>query len=135
MDSIALSDAMIHDLATPIAQQLRAAIPTTTCPDLATLEHTLQALGRRVLGAALTQVVTQVVAEQAATLPRPTTCAHCGGRLRLVHGARPRHLRGLVGDLTFRRPTFVCRACHRGSVKSYHRLSTGRSQGEMRSTS
>ena len=114
VDRTELSEAIIQDLGAILAEELRAAAPELLTADLDGLEARLQQVSRVVCGATLERVL----AVRAVPVPRGERppCPACGGRLRLVDQARARHLQGLTGDVTLRRPTYVCmRAdCGRG---------------------
>jgi hypothetical protein len=104
MDRRELSEAIIHDLSALFEAEVRAAGPALLAADLDGMEQRVQQLSRRVCGALLERVLT-VRAEVPAARP---PCPACGGLLRLVERARGRHLQGLMGDMTLRRPTYVC---------------------------
>jgi hypothetical protein len=113
MDSTDLSEDSIHEVGVLFEEALRAAAATMRTDDLAGLERRLQVVGRAVLG----QVVERVLAGRAARegverLP----CPHCGGPMRRVDLARPRHIQGVVGDYTIRRAYDLCDACRRGQA-------------------
>src|SRR5437588_2881177 len=103
MDRSELSEAIIHDLSTLFEAEVRAAGPALLAADLDGMEQRVQQLSRRVCGALLERVLT-VRAEVPAARP---PCPVCGGLWRLVEQARGRHLQGLTGDMTLRRPTYV----------------------------
>ena len=81
--------------------------------DLGTIETQAQQVFRRLGGALLGRLAQLRVAAQAG---RPARCPQCAGPLRLVDGARPRFLQGLVGEATVRRPYYHCEACHQGTA-------------------
>jgi Uncharacterised protein family (UPF0236) len=112
MDRSELSEAIIHELGALFEAEVRAAGPALLAADLDGMEQRVQQLSRRVCGALIERVLA-VRAEAPAARP---PCPACGGLLRLVERARGRHLQGLTGDVTLRRPTYVCTRtqCGRG---------------------
>ena len=111
MDRATLSDAIVEELGAYLVSTLRQAAPALLTADLDGIEQQLQELSRRVLG----RVVEQTVAVRAAGQPLvPPPCAQCAGPLRLIDWARARHLQGLVGEYTVRRPYWHCARCHQG---------------------
>jgi len=104
MDRRDLSEAIIQELGTILAEELRAAGPELLRADLDGIEARLQAVSRRVCGATLERVLAVRVAPHGERAPCPAR----GGLLRLVAQARGRALQGLTGDATLVRPTYVC---------------------------
>jgi len=122
MDRTELSEDSIHEVGTLFEAALREAAGEMSTDDLAGLERRLQAVGRTVLG----QVVERVLALRAAREGgerRP--CPHCGGPMRRVDRARERHIQGVVGDDTIRRPYDLCDACRRGQAPLDARIGLG----------
>ena len=111
MDRSILSEAIIQEMATAFAEELRA-VTVGPLADLETIERRLQAMGRRVFG----QVVSTLVRIQGEEMARPPARTQCGGALRLSGHGRMRHARGLVGDMTLERAAYVCVLCHRGMI-------------------
>ncbi|MGH3182517.1 MAG: ISKra4 family transposase, partial [Streptosporangiaceae bacterium] len=112
MDRLELPEASIQELGAILEEELRVAAPELLTADLDGLEARLQQVSRTVCGATLERVLA-VRAVPRGERPR---CPACGGLLRLVDGARARHVQGVTGEATLRRPTYVCtRAdCGRG---------------------
>ncbi len=110
MDRVDLSDAIIQELATVFADELRGMTREMWQGDLETLERGMQQMSRRVYG----QTVSALLQVRAEEMERPGACEACGGRLRLSGAKRVRQARGLVGDITLCRAAYVCLACHRG---------------------
>jgi hypothetical protein len=110
MDRGELSEAIIQELAALWADALRAAAPELLTADLDGIEARLQQVNRTVCGATLERVLAVRAVPRGERPPGPT----CGGLLRLVDQARARHLQGLTGEATLRRPTYVC--VHAGGV-------------------
>jgi hypothetical protein len=112
MDRGELSEAIIQELAAIWADELRAAAPELLTADLDGIEARLQQVNRKVCGATLERVLAVRAVPRGERPPCPT----CGGLLRLVDQARARHLQGLTGEATLRRPTYVCTRveCGRG---------------------
>ena len=83
----------------------------------------MQQVSRRVCGALLERVL---AVRAQAPIARPP-CPACGGLLRLVEQARGRHLHGLTGDVTLRRPTYACTrtACGQGYAPLDDQLGRG----------
>jgi hypothetical protein len=104
MDRSELSETIVHEVSALFAAEVRAAGPALLVADLDGMEQRVQQLSRRVCGALLERVL--AVRAQAPAVRPP--CPACGGLLRLVEQARGRHLQGLTGDVTLRRPTYVC---------------------------
>jgi hypothetical protein len=113
MDRAILSDSIVEELGAVFVRALRAAGPTLVTTDLDGIEQHLQDLSRRVLGPVAEQTVAAIAAAQPTEPPR---CAHCQQPMRLVEEARARHLQGLVGEYTLRRPYWHCAPCHRGAA-------------------
>jgi hypothetical protein len=113
MDRASLSDAIVEELGAVFVQALRAAGPGLVAADLDGIEQQLQALSRAVLGPVVEQTVAAIAAAQPAEPPR---CAQCQQPLRLVEAARARHLQGLVGEYTLRRPYWHCPPCQQGAA-------------------
>src|SRR5438105_11993948 len=103
MDRGELSETIVHELGALFEAEVRAAGPALVAADLDGMEQRAQQLSRRVCGALLERVVAVRAQAPAARPP----CPACGGLLRLVERARERHLQGLTGDMTLRRPTYV----------------------------
>lgn len=78
------------------------------------LETRVQALGREVLGAVLSEAVRRVPE------PRPQTC-DCGRRLR-AKGRQKRQQETRVGALHWQREYYYCRHCRRGHYPLDERL-------------
>src|SRR2546421_273225 len=123
MDRSELSETIVHELGALFEAEVRAAGPVLVAADLDGMEQRVQQLSRRVCGALIERVLA-VRAE--APAPRPP-CPACGGLLRLVEQARGRHLQGLTGDVTLRRPTYVCTrtACGQGYAPLDEQLGLG----------
>jgi hypothetical protein len=122
MDRQDLSEDSIHEVGVLFEEALRAAAVAMSMDDLAGLERRLQAVGRAVLG----QVGERVLAGRAAReggerLP----CPHCAGPMRRVDLARARHIQGVVGDYTIRRPYDLCDACRCGQAPLDVRVGLG----------
>lgn len=113
MDSTLLSDAIVEELGAEFVRALRTVGPTLGGTDLDGLEQQLQALGRRVLGPVAEQIVAAIAAAQPLAPPQ---CLRCEQPMRLVETARARHLQGLVGEYTLRRPYWHCAPCQQGSA-------------------
>jgi hypothetical protein len=123
MDRGALSGAINQGLGAVFTEALAAAVPTLLTADRDGIERCVQAVGRQGLG----RVVEQVVAARAAALdPAAPACAQRGAPTRCVGRARPRRLRGLVGDSTLRRPSYACAACRHGRAPLAAQLGLGR---------
>lgn len=120
MDRIELSGSIIAELGAIFTGALERQAETLLGGDLAELETRLQALGRVVLGA----VVERVVAVRAAATPVPV-CPGCGQGMRCAERARPRQVRGLVGDSTLRRPYYHCPSCQQGQAPLDEALGLG----------
>src|SRR2546423_9240758 len=123
MDRSELSETIVHERGALFEAEVRAAGPVLVAADLDGMEQRVQQLSRRVCGALIERVLA-VRAE--APAPRPP-CPACGGLLRLVEQARGRHLQGLTGDVTLRRPTYVCTrtACGQGYAPLDEQLGLG----------
>jgi hypothetical protein len=104
MDRGELSEAIIQELGEVLKAEMRAAGPELLTADLDGMEQRLQQVSRRICGVALERVLAVRAVPQGERPP----CPLCGGLLRLVEQARQRHLQGLTGDATLRRPTYVC---------------------------
>jgi Uncharacterised protein family (UPF0236) len=104
MDRGELSETIVHEVSALFAAEVRAAGPALLAADLDGMEQRVQQLSRRVCGALLERVLAVRAQAPAARPP----CPACGGLLRLVEQARGRHVQGLTGDVTLRRPTYVC---------------------------
>jgi hypothetical protein len=122
VDRATLSDAMVEELGAYFVSTLRQAAPALLTADLDGIEQQLQALSRRVLGRVVEQTVAARAAEQP-LVPRP--CAQCAGPLRLIDQARARHLQGLVGEYTVRRPYWHGARCHQGVAPLDEHLGLG----------
>lgn len=121
MDSENLSATIIDELGEMFTKALTEAGPTLFSQDLDGIEQTLQDLSRRVLGRVVEAVVTSVAARCSVQAP---LCATCHQPMRLV-ALRERHLQGLVGDYTLRRPYFACSRCHTGQAPVDEQLGLG----------
>lgn len=84
---------------------------TLTEGTLSGIEGCLQQVLRRVGGALVEQFAQLRLAALAQTVP---TCPRCQGAVRLVDGARPRTLEGVVGPFRLERPWYHCAACGHG---------------------
>lgn len=84
---------------------LEETVPTLLDADLAAIEQRVQQMSRRLWG----QLVELVLVQRARQAPRPLRCAECGAAL--CRRERERHLQGLVGDYTVRRPWYWCAGC------------------------
>jgi hypothetical protein len=104
MDRGERSETIVHEVSALFAAEVRAAGPALLAADLDGMEQRVQQLSRRVWGALLERVLAVRAPAPAARPP----CPACGGLLRLVEQARARHLHGRTGDVTLRRPTYVC---------------------------
>jgi hypothetical protein len=104
MDRTELSEAIIQELGAVFAEEIRTAGPELLRADLDGIEARLQQVTRTVCGATLERVLAVRAVPQGERPP----CPACGSLLRLVDQARARHLQGLTGDATIRRPTYVC---------------------------
>ena len=129
MDRSELSETILHELSVLLAAEVRAAGPALLAADLDGMEQRVQQLSRRVCGALLERVLA-VRAQRAQRAQAPTArppCPACGGLLRLVKRARGRHLHGLTGDVTLRRPTYACTrtACGQGYAPLDDQLGLG----------
>ena len=122
MDSVLLSDAIVEELGAEFGRALRTAWPTLISTDLDGIEQQLQEIGRRVLGPVAEQTVAAIAAAQPAA---PPPCPRCEQPLRLVEPARARHLQGLVGEYTLRRPYWHCARCQQGVAPLDERLGLG----------
>src|SRR5438270_7922152 len=122
MDSTLLSDAIVEELGAVFVRALRTVGPTLGCTDLDGLEQQLQVLGRRVLGPVAEQIVAAIAAAQPLAPPQ---CLRCEQPMRLVEPARARHLQGLVGEYTLRRPYWHCAPCQEGVAPLDERLGLG----------
>jgi hypothetical protein len=113
MDRATLSDSIVEELGAVFVRALRAAAPALVATDLDGIEQQLQGLSRAVLGPVAEQTVAAIAAAQPSAPPR---CAQCQQPMRLVEQARARHLQGLVGEYTLRRPYWHCAPCHQGAA-------------------
>jgi hypothetical protein len=84
---------------------------TLTSTDLGQIEGCLQEVLRAVGGALVAGLARRRLAALAS---RDGQCPRCGGAVRLVAGARPRTLVGLVGEVRLHRPWYHCAACRQG---------------------
>jgi len=122
MDREDLSADSIHEVGVLFEAALRAAAVEMRTDDLAGLERRLQAVGRVVLGQVIERVLARRAAREGAErLP----CPHCGGPMRRVDLQRTRHIQGVVGDDTIRRPYDLCDACRRGQAPLDVRIGLG----------
>jgi hypothetical protein len=122
MDSVLLSDAIVEDLGRGFVRALRTAWPTLVSTDLDGIEQQLQEIGRRVLGPVAEQTVAAIAAAQPLV---PPPCSRCEQPMRLVEPARTRHLQGLVGEYTLRRPYWHCAPCQQGVAPLDEHLGLG----------
>jgi len=122
MDREDLSADSIHEVGLLFEAALRAAAVEMRTDDLAGLERRLQAVGRVVLGQVIERVLARRAAREGAErLP----CPHCGGPMRRVDLQRTRHIQGVVGDDTIRRPYDLRDACRRGQAPLDVRIGLG----------
>jgi hypothetical protein len=117
-----LSDAIVEELGAYFVSGLRQAAPALLTADLDGIEQQLQELSRRVLGRVVEHTVAAITAVQP---PVPPPCPQCAGPMRLIDRARARHLQGLVGEYTLRRPYWHCARCHRGVAPLDEHLGLG----------
>jgi hypothetical protein len=122
MDRPNLSASIIREVGAILTAGLSQIGPELLGSDLDGIEQRLQDLGRRVMGRVVEGVVSTLAAEPVGA---PPLCPTCGQPARLVDGARPRDLQGLVGDYTLARPYYGCAACHRGMAPLDDRLGLG----------
>lgn len=114
MDRPSLSGVIIQELGEVFVAELTRAAPRLVTADLDGLERQVQAVGRRVLGRVVEQVVGVRAAAETTAAPG---CGECQQPMRRVDGARPRQLQGLVGEYTLVRAYFVCEQCHQGRAR------------------
>lgn len=100
----------------------RREIAQVTEQDMDAMERSVQALLRLVGGTIMGSLAEASVARHGRTQP---VCQHCGRPMRLVERRRKRDMRGLVGDFTFGRPYYQCRACGGGVALDDARLGIG----------
>ena len=122
MDRANLSATIIREVGEICMAGLRQLGPELLESDLDGIEQRLQDLGRRVMGPVVEGVVSMLAVQPIA---EPPLCPTCQRPMRLVEGARPRPLQGLVGDYTLTRPYFGCAACHHGVAPLDARLGLG----------
>ena len=79
--------------------------------DLGGIETCLQGVLRGIGGALVAGLARRRLAHLAG---RSVQCPGCGGAVRLVDGARPRTLVGLVGEVRLSRPWYHCTTCQEG---------------------
>jgi len=122
MDRADLPEDSIHEVGALFVAALREAAAEMSTDDLAGLERRLQAVGRAVLGQVVERVLAGRVAHEGTErLP----CPHCGGPMRRVDRQRKRHIQGVVGDYTIRRPYDLCDACRCGQAPLDVRIGLG----------
>jgi len=117
-----LSDAIVEELGELFVRELRQAGSELVASDLDGIARRLQELSRRVLGRVVEAVVTTIAAGQPVERP---ACGQCRQPMRAVAPARPRALRGLVGDDRVRRAYFACDRCGHGVAPLDERLGLG----------
>ena len=100
-----------EEAARVLSAALAAEWETLTGGALSSIEGCLQQVLRRVGGALVEQLACLRLATLAEAVP---TCPRCAGAVRLVGGARPRTLEGLVGPIQVARPWYHCAACRQG---------------------
>ena len=111
MDDNERAAGLAAEVAEVLAGGLAGAWETLTSGDLGRIEGCLQGVLRVVGGALVGGLARRRLAALAGTDAR---CPRCGSTGRLVAGARPRTLVGLVGEVRLRRPWYQCAACHQG---------------------
>ncbi|HVA90856.1 MAG TPA: ISKra4 family transposase [Chloroflexota bacterium] len=111
MDDNERAAGLAAEVAAGLADGLAEAWETLTSADLGRIEGCLQGVLRVVGGALVAGLARRRLAVLAGTRAR---CPRCGGAARLVNGARPRVLVGLVGEVRLRRPWYQCAACRQG---------------------
>ncbi|HVC78940.1 MAG TPA: hypothetical protein VNL35_00370 [Chloroflexota bacterium] len=104
---------LVAELSAVLSEAVSARIERWEVTDLGTIEAEAQQVFRQVGGVLLGALARARVAEQAGERP---VCPTCGGAGRLVEGARPRRVQGLVGEVTVRRPYYHCAACRTGTA-------------------
>jgi hypothetical protein len=122
VDRTELSEAIVRELGELFASELGAAGPALVAADLDRIEQGLQELSRRVLGRVVEAVVATIAAGQSGERP---ACGTCQQGMRAVDPARPRALRGLVGEYRVRRAYFACDRCGHGVAPLDERLGLG----------
>ena len=122
MDRPNLPAMIIDEVVGMLAKELGRIGPELLESDLDGIEQRLQDVSRRVMGKVIEGVVSARVRRSIADHPQCTTCQHS---MRLVDGARPRHLQGLVGDYTLARPYYRCAVCHESRVPLDEELGVG----------
>ena len=86
------------------------------------MEQSVQALLRLLGGTIMGKFAEASVVRRERTQP---SCPRCGEPMHLVDQGRRRKMRGLVGDFTFGRPYYHCRACGGGLAPDDERLGIG----------
>ena len=104
---------LVAELSAVLSEAVSARIACWEVTDLGTIEAEAQQVLRQVGGVLLGGLARARVAGQAGERP---VCPTCGGAVRLVEGARPRFVQGLVGEVTVRRPYYHCAACRAGTA-------------------
>lgn len=112
-DRAAQVAALVAEVTAMLTAAVAQHLETWEQAELGTIETQVQQVFRRLGGVLLGGLARQRVAAHAGQRPR---CAHCGGPLRLVDGARARFLQGLVGEVTVQRPYYHCAACRQGTA-------------------
>ncbi len=90
--------------------------------DMDAMEQSVQAVLRLVGGTLMGTLVEASVARREGM---PPSCPRCERPMRLVDQRRRREMCGLVGDFTFARPYYQCRACGGGLAPDDERLGIG----------
>jgi hypothetical protein len=113
MDRTQQVAALVAELAGVLKEAVEQQLAAWEQQDLGTVETQVQQVFRQLGGVLLGGLARLRVAAQAGERAH---CSQCGGPLRLVDGARPRFLQGLVGEVTVRRPYYHCAACQTGTA-------------------
>ena len=111
MDDNEQAAALAGEVVAGLAEGLAREWETLMTADLGRIEGCLQGVLRVVGGVLVAGLARRRLAALAGTQAR---CPRCGGGVRLVAGARPRALVGLVGEVRLRRPWYQCIVCRRG---------------------
>ena len=122
MDRVELSPSIIQEMGALLVRELSQVAPELVKGDLDGIEQTLQGLGRRVLGRVAEEAIAAIAEHQP---KKPPCCPHCHQPMRLLDGARPRSLQGLVGDYQLVRAYFYCDRCSESCTPLDERLGIG----------